>query len=65
MNCYKGVCRYKTDNHNLCLKDKENGEKPKKCDMIKESQYIPLHKCRYGSVTCKDNCYMYLSCQET
>ena len=63
MNCYKGVCKYKTDNNDLCLKDIENGAKPIKCDIIKE--YHHIHKCHYGSVTCKDNCYMFDFCKET
>lgn len=63
MNCYKGVCKYKTNNSDLCLKDKANGQKANKCDMVKEFNHI--HKCRYGSVNCKDNCYMFNNCMET
>ena len=63
MNCYKGICKYKTDNTNLCIKDKDEGKKPSKCDMIKDNQYI--HKCHFGYVTCADNCYMFDNCQET
>lgn len=64
MNCSKGICKYKTDNSNLCLRDKDNGHKPRKCDMVHTCINPPSHDCRYGSVTCED-CYAYGQCTET
>lgn len=65
MLCYKGVCKYKTDNSDLCLKDKDNGKKPSKCDLVLVHSGTRWKECRYGSVSCKDNCYAYEWCKET
>lgn len=64
MNCYKGICKYKTDNSNLCLKDKENGLKPRKCDLHHNENNAWIKECRYGMTTCKENCYWFNSCVE-
>lgn len=61
MNCYKGICIYRTDNTELCLKDKDMGHKPQKCDI--EAEGLHIHKCRYGSVPC-EQCYLYIGCTE-
>lgn len=65
MLCSKGVCKYKTDNSGLCLKDKDNGFKPRKCDLHHCEENWQCKECRYGSVSCKENCYMYAWCTET
>ena len=62
MNCWKGICVYRTDNTNLCLQDKLKGEKPKPCDMHGNVQ--TGHECRHGYVDCKQ-CYAYFFCNET
>lgn len=62
MNCYKGVCKYKTDNSELCMRDVEEGKQPKKCDIVRNSQHDDV--CRYGRVSCMD-CYAYSFCTET
>lgn len=64
MLCYKGVCKFKTDNSDLCLKDKDNGKKPKKCDLHRLDG-TQFKECRYGSVSCEGNCYRYAWCTET
>lgn len=62
MNCWKGVCKYKTENSDLCTRDVKEGKEPKKCDMKHEPQYHDV--CRYGRVSCED-CYAYSFCTET
>lgn len=61
MNCYKGICKHRTDNNELCTKDIEKGIQPQKCDMKHEPQYNDV--CRYGFVGCKQ-CYAYDICKE-
>ena len=64
MNCWKGICKYKTDNGNLCLLDKDKGLPVKPCDMEHEPQHTD--KCRhFDALTCRKHCYAYLWCQET
>lgn len=62
MNCWRGICKYKTDNSNLCMLDVEKGNKPKKCDIEKKGQC--WHECRHGNVPCKQ-CWWYYGCIET
>lgn len=63
MNCYRGICKHKTDD-GYCQKDLlySDPRSMNKCDMVKEDPHI--HKCRYGYLGC-DSCYMYWYCDET
>lgn len=64
MNCWKGICKYKTDNGGLCTLDKDKGLPVKPCDMEHEPQHTD--KCRhFDALTCRKHCYAYLWCQET
>ena len=64
MYCYKGVCKYKTDNSYLCLKDLDNGLKPQKCDLHRNEKISWIKECRYGVTTCTENCYWFNRCVE-
>lgn len=64
MNCWKGICKYKTDN-DCCLHDEL------KCDVERVgSPGAQYHTCHYErtnenfKLTCYDACYFYDTCEE-